>query len=78
MNITFKSCARCGEDHENIEVKELQAPDEFTHYCFCPTNGEPILVTIEELKEVVNPVNVLHSGNKSYRIEKGNDWKDIK
>ena len=46
-------CARCGEDHINIEAKKFtqpvleDAPSEkalYTHWALCPTNGEPILV----------------------------------
>lgn len=46
-------CARCGEDHINVEAKPLSrpvlkdAPSEevlYTHWAPCPTNGDPILV----------------------------------
>jgi len=45
-------CARCGEDHLNVEVKaftnpvrcQCNATSEF--YCTCPTTGEPILLEI--------------------------------
>ena len=43
--LTFNRCARCGGEHEAIEVKALTRPGEpYTHWATCPANGEPILV----------------------------------
>jgi DNA-directed RNA polymerase subunit RPC12/RpoP len=49
-------CARCGKDHMNLvfiklrrEVKEIGA----THWCECPTTGEPILLRQSRLKKVL-------------------------
>lgn len=49
----LRNCARCGEDHDQLLFKEFQRPtflrDEdgdgpYTHWCSCPTTGEPILM----------------------------------
>lgn len=46
-------CARCdGEGHTDLEWKPFTFPIEYendegfvaTHWCLCPTNGEPILM----------------------------------
>ncbi len=45
FEIAFDDCARCGEAHDQIEVKAFtNAPDEASHFAICPTTGEPILV----------------------------------
>ena len=55
------NCARCGCAHENLEFKEMAQPLTlypdtsdvlketivFTHWCPCPTNGDPILLLSE-------------------------------
>jgi hypothetical protein len=53
-------CARCDQDHVNLPFKQLKKPvvtygDTYTHWCSCPVNGEPILLTTtaEEHEEVV-------------------------
>jgi len=49
-------CARChGEGHENITWQPLTFPvpdtdgTEWTHWAPCPTNGEPILMRIQQV-----------------------------
>ena len=42
---TVKSCARCGKDHPDLMFRGFTKPcGEMTHYGFCPTNNEPILL----------------------------------
>lgn len=48
------NCARCGGTHENLQTKKFErsfAPSEakgmeWTYWAPCPTNGDPILVTM--------------------------------
>jgi hypothetical protein len=50
---SVRGCARCGGDHDNVVWKALTRPIvdndavvgviTWTHWCPCPTNGEPIL-----------------------------------
>lgn len=61
ITIDQKGCARChGEGHKKITFKKfthplanLSAPDGVlpTHWALCPTNGEPILMSIRPKKE---------------------------
>jgi hypothetical protein len=48
---SIRGCARCdGDGHEDLEWKPFTYPIEYgdpdgfvaTHWCLCPTNGEPI------------------------------------
>ena len=54
MKVDVKSCARCGEDHDDLEFSEFTNPPRFaettyTHYATCPTRfSEPILLAIVE------------------------------
>ena len=47
------NCARCGEDHAQVEFKKFQIPfvdsagTEYSHWGRCPTNGDPILLTFK-------------------------------
>lgn len=44
----LKNCARCGENHNSIEIGKLTNPiDNFDFWGFCPNTGEPILVSME-------------------------------
>lgn len=46
-------CARCGEDHSYINFKPLTfACGDYTHWAPCPTNGEPLLMKIENKEEM--------------------------
>jgi hypothetical protein len=39
------NCARCGGTHSEITFFQLDIPSgEYTHYTFCPTNLQPILL----------------------------------
>lgn len=47
MRISFDRCARCGDRHEDLEVREFtNPPTEATGFAICPTNDEPILVRL--------------------------------
>jgi hypothetical protein len=51
MNITISGCARCGENHKDIEIKEFTNPmgiHDITFYWWtmCPKLNEPILVLL--------------------------------
>jgi len=54
MKINVNSCARCGEDHEQIEFKKFVRPVEdsdgtlWNWWGFCPRTLDPILMTIYE------------------------------
>jgi hypothetical protein len=45
------NCARCKQDHEDLTFEKLEYPHEvksevWTHWAPCPTNGQPIMLTI--------------------------------
>lgn len=51
--ISFKNCARCGQEHQALAIQKLAQPvfmDEpskevlFNYWAPCPTNGDPVLV----------------------------------
>lgn len=44
------NCARCGEDHESIEVKKfkLNPIDDYEWWGICPTTKEPIIIRVAE------------------------------
>lgn len=53
ITTSVTGCARCGQDHGDLEflplahgvdVEDTLGP--LTHYATCPTNGEPILMRI--------------------------------
>src|SRR4051812_37308184 len=51
--MSIKGCARCdGDGHKDLVFKEFANPVElddgttFSHFAFCPTLGEPILLRI--------------------------------
>lgn len=54
MKIT--NCSRCGGDHDDLEALELAipfappecAPITWTHWAPCPTNGQPIMVSVRD------------------------------
>lgn len=51
MRISITGCARCGNDHKDLEFHQLTQPmvdadGTWTHFALCPTNGEPILLKI--------------------------------
>lgn len=48
--IDVKDCARCGQNHEQMEAKPFTNPVNdtdgapWTHWFLCPVTGEPVLV----------------------------------
>lgn len=45
----IKDCSRCGGNHSQLTFQPFtrSRPDRYTHWCLCPTNGEPILYRLE-------------------------------
>ena len=42
-----KNCARCGKDHKQLNFQKFtHCPPKYSHYSFCPNNGEPIMMMI--------------------------------
>lgn len=50
-------CARCGQDHANLEFKQFAQPIDlidkdgdgpYNYWTPCPTNGDPILLVITD------------------------------
>jgi hypothetical protein len=56
MKTTIIHCARCGENHEHLEIKKLTIPIELpdsnghniNYWAMCPTLNEPIMVEVIE------------------------------
>jgi len=47
-SINLPNCGRCGQPHDALKVYPLTIPSShFTHYAFCPTNGEPVMFHFE-------------------------------
>lgn len=52
-NYDIRDCARCGQDHEQLEFKSLTRPVEYHGesiyqlWALCPVSGEPILMRVE-------------------------------
>ena len=51
---TIYNCARCGNDHENLEFVRFQRPIEdrdgrtWEWWATCPVNGDPVLMHAEQ------------------------------
>lgn len=46
MIIDVKTCARCNEDHPELEFTPLtHSQNDWTHWAACPANGEPIMLS---------------------------------
>ncbi len=54
LKTTIGNCARCGQDHKDLEFKLFTDAIEDTdgtiwsHWALCPTNGEPILLKVTQ------------------------------
>ena len=49
---SLNKCSRCGGDHKSITFEKLERPlGNLTHFAMCPTNNQPIMMTIEENNE---------------------------
>lgn len=45
--VTVRSCARCGQDHEDLPFRVLHnASDEWRWWSMCPTKQQPILIKV--------------------------------
>lgn len=60
MRISVRGCARCGQNHDNLEFHPLtramsDSEGQWTHWAACPTNGEPILMKVQETARPVGP-----------------------
>jgi hypothetical protein len=49
MRLDIDGCARCGQEHRNIEAKQFEDPPKiggvtFTHWVMCPNSQDPILL----------------------------------
>jgi hypothetical protein len=49
MRVKITGCARCGEDHPDLEFHELANHERYAYYATCPTNGQPLLSRIVEI-----------------------------
>lgn len=55
ITVDLNGCARChGDGHAGLTFHELTRPliigneQPLTHWALCPTNGEPILMRVED------------------------------
>ena len=49
--LDVKRCARCGKDHEGLNVHTLTRPVLSTHWAFCPETWEPIWIVYADERE---------------------------
>jgi len=40
----ISNCARCGGEHNNVDMIPLTNNFHYTHFALCPGNGQPILI----------------------------------
>lgn len=75
---SISNCARCGGDHDDLEFEVLARPApssdlEYTAWCPCPTNGQPILMETLEASDAVegDPVcgTVIHKLRQLYIVD---------
>jgi hypothetical protein len=58
---TVKDCPRCHKCHEDLEFFEFHGHIEaglfetFTHFGFCPTLGQPIMLGICDFRPLIHP-----------------------
>lgn len=53
-SINFSNCARCGNEHKQLEVDKLESPHRdsapgattYTHWAMCPETDQPVLVAV--------------------------------
>ncbi len=64
--VTFKTdvyfCARCGQDHKQLEFKKFQRPvadteGDWDYWTICPSSDDPILLRTEK-REDDNPSSI--------------------
>lgn len=44
----ISNCARCGQTHDDLELKPLSNHPTFTHFTTCPILNEPVLIQVDE------------------------------
>jgi hypothetical protein len=45
-------CSRCGQDHHEVRFWPLDNPSQgCTHWSSCPTNGQPILMRLDDRED---------------------------
>ena len=55
MKTSVFNCARCGQDHQELEFTRLKRPEaEWTHWAVCPNTGEPVLLK-STIKKIDRP-----------------------
>ncbi len=45
--IDVGKCARCGKGHDELPFRPLNNHDDWSHWCLCPSVGQPILMKVE-------------------------------
>ena len=49
MKVTVRCCQRCGQDHIDLEFKDISNPsDEWKFWAMCPLLSQPILLKVEK------------------------------
>lgn len=57
IKTTIHNCARCGQNHEDLEFLLFENPIEDTdgtvwnYWSVCPTNNEPILLKVKQIDD---------------------------
>ncbi len=57
MRLNIKNCARCKDNHNQLFFKKFTINEDnlgYSHFAFCPTNGEPILMKIIESNDFID------------------------
>src|SRR5690606_12126157 len=44
----ISKCARCGQTHDDLELKHLSNNPTYTHLTTCPMSNEPVLIQVDE------------------------------
>jgi len=59
MKVNVRHCARCEQDHDDVEFKEFslhpiwdgEDEESWTHWAMCPTLNEPIILHIYDVDD---------------------------
>jgi hypothetical protein len=63
VNVNIRNCARCGQDHNNLEFTRFKgnlvecSGSTWKYWGMCPIHNEPVLlnvVTNKRTKEIIN------------------------
>jgi len=49
MRIDSFHCNRCGQDHKDVEFRQLSGERRGIYWALCPVTGEPVLLRVEAL-----------------------------